>query len=345
MPIRNPFARRTATDDTLRPGSSGGLGGTPSRDPAPFKQPSFERVDTVGSLASSSRSIGSRKSQDTGEYKMSVVNDSGVYLPPSPTERDSFWAASSRRYLARSSTEHSRHGGGAGAGLTAGPNAAAIGAGDTIEPFSISRESFDSYRRSFDISARSPVVGGGSEWGAAAAVPGRQSLDSAAFRKSSLRTPQRQQQRGRGTHLRSGLSSVNGDGAAGPASQPQRFPPADEGFEDVGLDQPTSTGGSGSGSSNNNNGSTAANFIRKHGGFFAKFGSDHAEGTEPSPLPPVSSAPTTTPAVSRFLLSSRKRAQSGQGAELAAMDGHSRPTTATSSTEAQEGAVAVDGTA
>ena len=114
MPIRNPFARRPGAalipDENQRPGSAAG-----SPDAA---HPGFERVDTVGSKASSAFSIGSRKSQDTGEYKMSgmsrpefrspsesvgnpslqerhfqlsascahnwclaVVNDSGVYLP------------------------------------------------------------------------------------------------------------------------------------------------------------------------------------------------------------------------------------------------------------------------
>lgn len=67
MPIRNPFARRTAVDEpTLRPGSPG----TGSISDLP-KLPSFERVDTVGSMASSSTSMRSRRSQDTGDYKMS----------------------------------------------------------------------------------------------------------------------------------------------------------------------------------------------------------------------------------------------------------------------------------
>ncbi|CAG8887205.1 unnamed protein product [Penicillium egyptiacum] len=42
---------------------------------------------------------------------------------------------------------------------------------DNNEPFSISRESFDSYRRSFDISARSPIIHPD-------AAPSRTSLDS-----------------------------------------------------------------------------------------------------------------------------------------------------------------------
>lgn len=56
-----------------------------------------------------------------------VVNDSGVYLPPSPTEDKPSWP---RRYLSRNSTD----------------TRSDVG---EIEPFGISRESFDSYRRSF----------------------------------------------------------------------------------------------------------------------------------------------------------------------------------------------------
>lgn len=59
MPIRNPFAKR--------PGLSHGL------DPEPEveNKPDFERVDTVGSKASSAWSINSGKSQEPAEYKMS----------------------------------------------------------------------------------------------------------------------------------------------------------------------------------------------------------------------------------------------------------------------------------
>lgn len=67
---------------------------------------------------------------------MSVVNNSGVYLPPSPVEKEAAWP---RRYLSRNSSDTRSSSG-------------------EIEHFSISRESFDSYRRSFDISAKSPVV-------------------------------------------------------------------------------------------------------------------------------------------------------------------------------------------
>ncbi|KAK5990596.1 hypothetical protein PT974_08865 [Cladobotryum mycophilum] len=142
MPIRNPFARRSGltviTDENVRPGQDVHLG--------------FERVDTVGSKASSILSVRSAKSQDTGEYKMSVVNDSGVYLPPSPTEDKGRWP---RKHMSSRASTDTRS-----------------SFGD-IEHFSISRESFDSYRRSFDISARSPI--------GVQDVPTRQSLDSARF--------------------------------------------------------------------------------------------------------------------------------------------------------------------
>ncbi|KAJ5898240.1 hypothetical protein N7504_008528 [Penicillium tannophilum] len=100
-----------------------------------------------------------RGSQDgtPPEYKLSVVNDSGVYLPPSPPEKQSFW---SRYPGSTRSSNHHRD-------LV-----------DENEPFSISRESFDSYRRSFDISARAPVCHHDS-------VPARTSLDSRFCRVTS----------------------------------------------------------------------------------------------------------------------------------------------------------------
>ncbi|KAJ5677611.1 uncharacterized protein N7477_003244 [Penicillium maclennaniae] len=86
-----------------------------------------------------------------------IVNDSGVYLPPSPPEKQSFW----HRYPG--STRSSNH-----RDLV-----------DENEPFSISRESFDSYRRSFDICALSPVA-------YADAVPSRTSLDSRFSRSPGM---------------------------------------------------------------------------------------------------------------------------------------------------------------
>ncbi|KFY36330.1 hypothetical protein V494_05126 [Pseudogymnoascus sp. VKM F-4513 (FW-928)] len=141
MPIRNPFAKRTGLeglpDENTRPGSPGGQGSA------------VNNGDIKSSKASSALSINGKKVEQPPEYKMSVVNDSGVYLPPSPPEKKSFWPRRSNPSNASSSTTTSFA---------------------EIEPFSISRESFDSYRRSFDISARSPVMESSSS--------GRQSLDA-----------------------------------------------------------------------------------------------------------------------------------------------------------------------
>ncbi|KAH8591667.1 hypothetical protein B0O99DRAFT_268195 [Bisporella sp. PMI_857] len=169
MPIRNPFARRpdiiAPIDDNARPISQNGT-----------RTPAFERVDTHGSKTSA-LSIRSEKSEPA-EYKLSVVNDSGVYLPPSPPEKKGLWPRRSNAALSNN-TRNS----------------------EDIEQFSISRESFDSYRRSFDVSARSPVIHTDN---------GRQSLDSARL----PRLP------------RSAIGNRNFD------KQP---PTTEEGFEDVGL--------------------------------------------------------------------------------------------------------------
>ncbi|KAJ5698586.1 hypothetical protein N7462_000591 [Penicillium macrosclerotiorum] len=119
------------------------------------------------------------------EYQLSVVNDSGVYLPPSPPEKQSFW----HRYpgSTRSSNHHRD--------LV-----------DENEPFSISRESFDSYRRSFDISARSPVIHPD-------AAPSRSSFDS---RFSRINSPTMQC-----------------------SSRDRPNPTEDDAFEDVGLNDET----------------------------------------------------------------------------------------------------------
>jgi hypothetical protein len=68
MPIRNPFARvrpglTISTDENARSDSA-----VSNKDAA---HPGFERVDTVGSKASSAISVRSSRSQDNGEYKMS----------------------------------------------------------------------------------------------------------------------------------------------------------------------------------------------------------------------------------------------------------------------------------
>jgi hypothetical protein len=71
MPIRNPFAKRQDVPTGLQPYEEGfrplSQNGT---------RPKFEKVDTMGSKASS-MSISSRKSQETpAEYKMSGMRQS-----------------------------------------------------------------------------------------------------------------------------------------------------------------------------------------------------------------------------------------------------------------------------
>lgn len=73
MPIRNPFARRQADEGALRPPLP--------VEPALKSPPAFERVDTVGSKASSAISVTSRQSQDTGAYKMSGTHQFPIRPP------------------------------------------------------------------------------------------------------------------------------------------------------------------------------------------------------------------------------------------------------------------------
>ncbi|CAC9888786.1 unnamed protein product [Aureobasidium pullulans] len=120
------------------------------------------------------------------------------------------------------------------------------------EPFNISRESFDSYRRSFDISARSPVI-------PPEGRP-RQSLDSSYHRQPP----------------RSSLA----------LNRP--LPTADEGFEDVGLEDPKP----------------------KKRGFLSRLTDSNDDGPD--------SRPTSSHHGFHFG-SGRKRGQSGQGAELKPM--------------------------
>lgn len=117
MPIRNPFRRVGAPDDM---------------DEKQRSTPDSGFKDTTVSGAKP------LQRKDPAEYKLSDINDSGVYLPPSPPQdKPTFWHAKSN--LSTTSSNHRS---------LLSEN----------EPFSISRESFDSYRRSFDISARSPIT-------------------------------------------------------------------------------------------------------------------------------------------------------------------------------------------
>ncbi|KAK6212855.1 hypothetical protein QIS74_08857 [Colletotrichum tabaci] len=235
MPIRNPFTRRPGPA-IVSPAGDGDVQ-SDSQNPS---HPGFEKQDTVGSKASSSLSVMSSKSQDN------VVNDSGVYLPPSPTEEKGLWP---RKYLGsgRNSTDTRNDSG-------------------EIEHFSISRESFDSYRRSFDITARSPIPQND--------FPARQSLDSARY----PRLPR---------------SAID---------RKRDLPTADEGFEDVGLDDQKHQHQQG-----------------RMRGLFSRFGdSDHKE--------PSANSPNLS--VTRFLSGAgRKRGQSGQGSELGTIE---RPKSAAS---------------
>ncbi|KAJ4137726.1 hypothetical protein NW768_003316 [Fusarium equiseti] len=243
MPIRNPFARRPGSvvvqDENQRPDTA----------------PGFEKVDTVGSKSKPVLSIRSQ-GRDNGEYKMSVVNDSGVYLPPSPTEEKGQWP---RKYLSTRNSTDTRS-----------------SFGD-IEHFSISRESFDSYRRSFDISARSPMPNND--------FPARQSLDSARLPRLPRSAVERS------------------------FEQP---PTAEEGFEDVGLDD----------HKYHQQQQPAPQAPPQKRGFFSKFSDSRDKDA------------SSNPSVSRFLMHGRKRAQSGQGSELTPMD--NGPPKVTVSSEGQE---------
>ncbi|KAL1654581.1 hypothetical protein SLS61_002770 [Didymella pomorum] len=108
MPIRNPFRRAPGAEAAEAPnGADNGFRNTAVSGAKPLEI------------------------KDTTEYKLSAleINDSGVYLPPSPQqEKPTFWHSKSNV-----STTSSNH-----RSLLA-----------ETEPFNISRESFDSYRRSF----------------------------------------------------------------------------------------------------------------------------------------------------------------------------------------------------
>ncbi|KAI9819830.1 MAG: hypothetical protein M1827_006399 [Pycnora praestabilis] len=263
MPIRNPFRKAGATtlesyqDENNKPTSYNG------------RDSGFEETEVAGAKPSSALDIRNNK-DESNEYKLSgespvpasaslrsklkygyekygevntmlfvhiVVNDSGVYLPPSPPEKKSFWRRSNNSSAASSNHRSML---------------------SENEPFSISRESFDSYRRSFDISARSPVI-------QPEANPPRQSLDS-----RNARVPR---------------SAVN----AGRFERPQ--PTAEEGFEDVGLNDEAKP---------------------KKRGIFSRFG-DSSDSPASADSRPSSSH-------HGFHLTGRKRGQSGQGAELGNMN-------------------------
>ncbi|KAF3909832.1 hypothetical protein ABW21_db0204005 [Orbilia brochopaga] len=152
----------------------------PQSAPAPTEEPAVVTTPALPSLedstprshrrekSTSSISIIPRRSsreEDNNTYKLSVVNDSGIYLPPSPVEKKSFW------------------------GKRDTPSVPAKEVPDTQDMgFAISRESFDSYRRSFDISARTHIP----DSQRPSMQSSRSSLDALGWGRSSLdATPNR----------------------------------------------------------------------------------------------------------------------------------------------------------
>lgn len=180
MPIRNPFRRAgvpEAADEAQRSAPENGFKSTAVSGATPLQV------------------------KDPVEYKLSEINDSGVYLPPSPQhEKPTFWHSKSNV-----STASSNH-----RSLLS-----------ENEPFSISRESFDSYRRSFDISARSPIQDNVHETYPRQSLDARRSIDtrrSLDVRRSRA-TPRSSMQQPRHSESH------------------EQVP--EEGFEDVGLnDEP-----------------------------------------------------------------------------------------------------------
>ncbi|RPA85758.1 hypothetical protein BJ508DRAFT_167229 [Ascobolus immersus RN42] len=160
--IRNPFARKHEPAPVVAPAEAASTGAaTPTTtDAAKGGEDESQQIPANGhdveaqgttttannaKSASGSKPVNIVKTSGKDEpdvYKLGVVSD-GVYLPPSPpTEKrgSKVWrrSTSSQTVKSRDSTTEG-------------------------EPFTISRESFDSYRRSFDISARLPVTDYGKE--------------------------------------------------------------------------------------------------------------------------------------------------------------------------------------
>ncbi|RAR09398.1 Family 51 glycoside hydrolase [Stemphylium lycopersici] len=252
MPIRNPFRRAgppEQVDETQRSAPENGFKSTAVSGATPLQV------------------------KDPAEYKLSVMmqwdSDGGnghlerhwlTMRQPSPqNEKPTFWHSKSNV-----STTSSNH-----RSLLS-----------ETEPFNISRESFDSYRRSFDISARSPIVDNVHE-----TYP-RQSLDarrSVETRRSfdvrrSRATPRSSMQQGR------------------PSESHDEVP--EEGFEDVGLnDEPKPQ--------------------PKKRSIFSRFGDNNNNNTTNSH---ANDKPEERPASSHhFSLTGRKRAESGAGSELKPM--------------------------
>jgi len=169
MPIRNPFKKSVTA--------------------AELHEQNLRDVSDKGFKTADVNGIKAIEIKEPTEYQLSEINDNGIYIPPSPPPKE-------RSFFSRSSTSTSystTHRG------TPSEN---------NEPFNISRESFDSYRRSFDISARSPIPSFDER--------PRQSLDSRRVLHSQASRPSFQ-----GRHI----------------DRPHE--PVEEGFEEVGLNDET----------------------------------------------------------------------------------------------------------
>ncbi|KAK5114878.1 hypothetical protein LTR62_002036 [Meristemomyces frigidus] len=253
--LRNPFRKQ---DENLRP----------SQTASEIEQ----RVN--GNTDSKAKEI--PQVREATEYKLSEINDSGTYLPPSPTERRSFWSTTS----SRSTTSTNKR-----------PSLIS-----DSDQFSISRESFDSYRRSFDISARSPVIQGLQDGGSR---PGRSSLDSRSFYNPPRASFESRVGGGlyapppRTSNSFTRTSQVPAETREEESERPQQD------FEDVDIADKTPA--------------TASNNKR---GLFSRITGygDHA---------PASERPTGagSDGKSWHHFGGRKRGQSGQGAELGAIPG------------------------
>ncbi|KAF2276088.1 uncharacterized protein EI97DRAFT_473979 [Westerdykella ornata] len=245
MPLRFPFRRAGATDPVL-----GDQQGAVERG--------FEKTPVTGSRP--------KDIKEPVEYKLSEINDGGVFLPPSPIEKPTFWHSRSN-----TSTTSSNH-----RSLLS-----------ENEPFNISRESFESYRRSFDISARSPIP----EYfdnRPRLSLDARHSLD--ARRSLDVR---RSRARPRSSLQEQRPSSSTAD------ESPHADADAEQEFEDVGLDDEPKP-------------------APKKKGLFARFGgeSSHENGAAGSE---EKSSGSGVSSHLHFGFPGRKRAQSGQGAELKSM--------------------------
>ncbi|KAF2866766.1 hypothetical protein BDV95DRAFT_611441 [Massariosphaeria phaeospora] len=234
MPIRNPFKR------------AGGVEVPSEGQPSPAEA-GFQNTAVAGSRPVSVK--------EPAEYKLSEINE-GVYLPPSPPLKPSFWHSKSN--VSTTSSNHRSF-------LS------------ETEQFSISRESFDSYRRSFDISGSSPMPD---------SIDGRphQSFDA----RRSFDTRRSLDVRRSRAPPRASLQERRPE-TAHPAT-------AEEAFEDVGL--------------NDDPKPQPQPQPAKKRGLFARFGdsssSNHTDGKHEE-------RPSTS---HHFNFTGRKRAQSGQGSEL-----------------------------